>query len=938
MTYAGGVTLRRSALASLLGLLAGAAACTGSDPQHPGTSSSTTSSSSTTQTGTGGTGGMMPDPDDFAGAPKSCVYDCPQAGCAELQGGYACQNLGAWKAIPHADTCEAWDGTFPAATPGKCTATTPTGEALKLAGPDPDDPTVRVLPDGRRLAPAGASWVFPEPDDAANNAVAVPGTSFVLTVDLGYGDHLVRVIDTSKIGAGDPTVAKVSFPAPEALNQGLAFVPPGRVYVSTAQGVAQALTLDTATGALARDDAASITLPPSPGSPHGTFWSSGVAASADGKRLFVSGVKDASFFVADIDPASATYRAVLGSTSLGATESWALHVDPHDPSSRFVYALMRGSHAVVELDVQDPSKPALTRTFQVEKDPEGAAFLDARWMVVANDLGDSLSLVDRVSAAVTTVPVSAATTLKGFEPSSLAWDEARHRLYVTQAGTNALAAYDVDLAKTPPLLTPMGRLPTQWWPTAVVAAPDGSVVVTSLLSTGAGPRLPDLEYELLHGGIQRVAAPSAADLTAGEAKVTKNNEVSKQSGYATVSCPPGASDFPVPETNTKGPSAQIDHVFYVVRENKTFDGLMGDMPGVKGDPTLTLVPKGEMDGIWTNLRALARTFTHGDNFYTSAFISTQGHLWTTHGRTDDYNEREWPVTGYSRGLRGDGDSGGVADLGRPAEGSMFDWLGAHGVPYDVLGEIVGVPTKSPSGHNPFDTRYPGGLIQNIGYPDVEKACYVAGRARVRCDLGNVVYMTLPNDHSQGLSTTRPTPQTMFAVNDEATGMLVDAVSHSPLWKRSLVVVVEDDPSQGGESVDYHRTILLLASPWVKRGYVTHAHVDIASVHKLIAHLFALPYPNVEVAAAPLPLDVFTSTPDYTPYDYKPRTYAAACGLGVTSAEQALTDSWDMDEPDEQPGLDAQVRRWLAGKQLTELPPGLRGEVERRLERRAKKGR
>jgi hypothetical protein len=472
----------------------------------------------------------------------------------------------------------------------------------------------------------------------------------------------------------------------------------------------------------------------------------------------------------------------------------------------------------------------------------------------------------------------------------------------------------------------------------VVAQADGSVIVTSLLSMGAGPRQPDLEYELLHGGIQRVPAPTAGDLTAGEARVVKNAEVGKLGGYPTVSCPSGVSDFPVPETNTAGASKLIDHVFYVVRENKTFDGLMGDMPGVKGDPTLTLVPKEQMDGIWTNLRAMARAFTHADNFYTSAFISTQGHLWTTYGRTDDYNEREWPVTGYSRGLRGDGDSGGVTDQGRPAEGSMFDWLGANDVPYDILGEIVGTPTKSPAGHNPFDTRYPGGIIQNIGWPDVEKACYVAGRARVRCDLGNVVYMTLPNDHTQGLSTTKPTPETMFAVNDEATGMLVDAISHSPLWKRSLVIVVEDDPSQGGESVDYHRTILLLASPWVKRGYVTHAHVDIASVHKLIAHLFGLPYPNVEVASAALPLDAFTSTPDYTPYDYKPRTFEPACGMAVTSAEQQLTESWDMDEPDEQPGLDAQVRRWLAKKQLTELPAALRSQIELRRERRARQHR
>ena len=121
---------------------------------------------------------------------------------------------------------------------------------------------------------------------------------------------------------------------------------------------------------------------------------------------------------------------------------------------------------------------------------------------------------------------------------------------------------------------------------------------------------------------------------------------------------------PCPLVDAQGkPRKPGDIDFLVVRENKTYDGLFGDLPGGKGDPTMTMIPKEEMDGTWTNIRKLARSFSFSDNFYTSAFISTQGHLWTTHGRTDDFNEREWPVTGYGRGLRGDADSGGAAGPG-----------------------------------------------------------------------------------------------------------------------------------------------------------------------------------------------------------------------------------------------------------------------------------
>ena len=915
---------RTLSILPLLVPLALAGACGGSGEHASGTSA-------------GSGGGASTDPATFASVNASCAYDCPLGSCTETTTPYACQNLDPWAQVPHADSCGAWDGTYPTPVAGQCTTTAPTGDAVKFAGIDPDDASVRVMPDGRRLSPAGADFVFPDQESMTANVVPVAGTGLVLTVDLGYGDHIVRCVDPTQIAAQKPTLGQVNFGNPEALNQGIAYSAPDRVFVASAQGVVQALTLDTTTGVLTRDDAHSVKLPASPLSPGGMFYSSGVAVSADNTRLFVSAVKDTVFLVADVTAGGPTYGAILGQVDLGVEETFNVYVDPNDPTTQFAYVTLWSSHQVLQIDVSDPTKPRVAKSYQVAKDPEGLAFLDARWAVAGNDLGDTLSLLDRTTGSVTSVPVGVAGALPGVEPSSLAWDATAKRLYVTEAGANAVAGYDVDLTQSPPTIVPAGRLPGQWWPSGVVVMADGSLVVTSIMAHGAGPRLPTLEYELLHGGIQSIPAPSAADLTAGEATVTRNGAVAAQSGYAQVQCPAGmgaASDFPIPPTNTGKSSPVIDHVFFVVRENKTFDGLVGDLPGVTGNPANTLEPVAQMDGIWTNLRTLARTFAHSDNFYTSAFISTQGHVWTTYGRSDDYNEREWWVTGYGRNLRGDADSGGVTDEGRPAEGSLFDWLGNNKVPYDILGEIVGGPATAPAGHNPFDPQYPGGIIQSIGYPDVEKACYVAGRARVLCDLGSVVYMTLPNDHTQGLSPGVPTPETMFAVNDEATGMLVDGISHSALWKSSLIVIVEDDPSQGGESVDYHRTILVMASPWLKRAYVSHSHVDISSVHKLIAHVFALPYPNLEVANAALPLDMFSSTPDYTPYTYEKRTYPLACGTQGNHAEQRLQASWDFRDPDAQPGLDAQVMRWLRGQQLETLTPRLEREVTQRERARA----
>ena len=135
------------------------------------------------------------------------------------------------------------------------------------------------------------------------------------------------------------------------------------------------------------------------------------------------------------------------------------------------------------------------------------------------------------------------------------------------------------------------------------------------------------------------------------------------------------------------------------------------------------------------------------------------------------------------------------------------------------------------------------------------------------------------------------------------------------------MITEDDPSQGGEHVDSHRAPLVVISPWVKRGYVSKTHVDVASLHKIFAHVLGKPYRNASIANAAIPYDMFTSTPDYTPYTYAPRAAPLACGMkGMIGGEGALTDSWDMHDVDEQPGLDAQVTRWMAGKPFATLPP------------------
>jgi hypothetical protein len=411
----------------------------------------------------------------------------------------------------------------------------------------------------------------------------------------------------------------------------------------------------------------------------------------------------------------------------------------------------------------------------------------------------------------------------------------------------------------------------------------------------------------MRGAVQLIPAPSAADLATQDAIVASSMAVAKLAGAPSVQCPQGADDFPLPAMNTMGPSKKIDHVFFVVRENKDFDGVFGDLPGVNGDPTLTLkTTPGEMDQLWPNVRTLAKTFALSDNYYTDAIFSTQGHTWTMYGRTDDFNERTWAVSGggkSARKLPGIGIAGWA-----PAEGSLFDWLQANKITWNEWGELVGLP-QNPTG--PFlDLEFPGGTLQNLRYSDTERACYLAGRLRVRCDLGQFAYICLPNDHTFGIAPDTPTPESCVATNDEATGLLVDAITHSPVWASSLVVILEDDASQGGEHVDQERSIFVLVSPWVKRGYVGKTHIDGSSVHKIFAHVFGVPYENELVANSGLPLDMFTSTPDYTPYTYTARKWPLECGTMMKGPHRAPRRAGDLDED---PGFDAEVTRWMRSR-------------------------
>ncbi len=797
-----------------------------------------------------------------------------------------------WAAMEHAPACGNYDGAaLPVAATGKCVASAPTGVAAKRLGPDPALPGRFYIPDGHFVQPAGHDQVLHGEGILSafvSDVLLVPGTRFAVALDAGVRDNALYSVDLDAVAADKPGLIS-SLKAAGQLDVGLAFVAPNRVLASGgADGKVYSYAIDLASGVLARDPAGDLSLGKS-ATGRNAWYAGGLATSADGKTLVVaSSTAEGQARVIDL-----TSKVQTAIDLQGSLEIFGVTRDPYDPGGAGYWIASLDGRALLRVDA---SSAAITSRLPTGSNPEGLAFLGGKHLAAVFSGDDAIGLYDLpTNKPVQTLAVGSGAS--GAQPGTMSYDDTLKRLYVTLSGENAIGVYAYDAEAAAPL-SPLGKIPTSWFPTAVRVRPDGSLVVVTAKGHSSGPTLTENVPETMFGTIAVIAPPQPGDLAAMTATVEASRRSTAAEGFPQVSCGGGADDFPVPATNTGAPSSRIEHVVYVIRENKTFDSVFGDLPGVDGDPALVMSP-GKMDDYWRNARAIARTFTNFDNYAISAEQSLQGHVWTSFGRSTDYIERTWS-SAWGRGVRTP-KAGLDRTFGSPVEGGLFLWAERNHVSYDDMGEIIG------AGNQGFDLRYPG-IVYSQTVPDQEKACYLAARARALCDLKAISYVIMPNDHTLGNAPGAPTSELMISMNDVATGLLLDALSHSPAWPTTLLIVTEDDPQDGYDHVDGHRTPLFMASPWVKRGYVSHSRIDSAAIHKLFAHLFAKPYNNARAAEAAVPFDAFTSTPDFTPYTYAPLTTKVSCN--AASSKSYAPPNADpgalYDVPDQAPWLRREV--------------------------------
>jgi Phosphoesterase family len=340
--------------------------------------------------------------------------------------------------------------------------------------------------------------------------------------------------------------------------------------------------------------------------------------------------------------------------------------------------------------------------------------------------------------------------------------------------------------------------------------------------------------------------------------------------------PPGRPEgSPIP--GHVGATSPIRHVFYVIRENRTYDQVLGDLAQGNGDPNLTLFG----DDVTPNAHALAREFVLFDNFYVDAEVSNDGHAYSTAAYATDAVEKLWPTLYAGRGGLYLSEGGheirnNYGNLAAPADGYIWDFANRAGISVRSYGEFASWETKGgpitatvpglvgkvhPS-YPPYDTTIPDNERIDVWLQEFQRFEREGGLPRL-----NIV--RLGNDHTAGTSPGRRTPRAMVAENDLALGRLVEAISKSRYWPESAIFVLEDDAQNGPDHVDAHRSVLLMASPWARRGSVDSTLYTTSGVLRTIELVLGLPpMSQYDAAASPL-FAAFATKPEPLPFAARP---------------------------------------------------------------------
>ncbi len=564
---------------------------------------------------------------------------------------------------------------------------------------------------------------------------------------------------------------------------------------------------------------------------------------------------------------------------------------------------------------------------------------DNRRLFVATANNNRVSVIDLKQDKVVETIVTAlqADALAGSTPNALTLAQKDEVLIVANADNNDLALFEIE---DPTHSRSMGFIPVGWYPTAVryleksnqILVLNGKGLTSFANPEGPKPGRHGEKHNpwyigrMLKGMLSAIDFPTTKQLAAYSEQVYSNTPY-VHTRQRKVTAVPGVLSA---RHNGKR-SAAIRHVFYIVRENRTYDQVLGDLPQGNGDSTLCLFPR----DITPNAHALAERFTLFDNFYADAEVSADGHNWSMAAYATDYVEKTWPTLYGRRGGKYDYEGG--IPIARPQSGYIWDNVLSHNLSFRNYGEYTWHDKAHPGKYRANDaylrpftsTDYP---CFDLSIRDTSRfaiwkeefEAYVAGDS-----LPNFMLLRLPNDHTAGTKKGMPTVQAMVADNDWALGKIVETISRSIYWNSSVIFVVEDDAQNGSDHVDAHRSILFAISPYIKHGYVDHTMYSTSSVLKTMELILGLPaMTQYDLAAHPLNA-AFTEQADLSPFTaLKP-----SVDLDETNAPNAYgmarCAEMNLAKEDAIPDIEFNEIIWKAVKGAdSEMPPPVRSAFVR----------
>lgn len=588
-----------------------------------------------------------------------------------------------------------------------------------------------------------------------------------------------------------------------------------------------------------------------------------------------------------------------------------------------------------KLLVFDTDKKLIVSEIEVGSNPNDLCItVNGKWLYLSNANDNSVSVIDLVKRKQVEVLNAALypDAPNGSTTNSVALSSDEKTLYIANADNNCLAVYDVSKKGSS---VSKGFIPVGWYPTCVrtigkkiyVAngkgftslpnplGPDPVSKKTQLgFQKGDTARPKEVQYigGLFKGTMSIIPTPSAATLSAYSQAVYRNTPYSKT--RETVS--EGEQGNPIPRK--VGDPSPVKYVFYIVKENRTYDQVLGDMPEGNGDKNLCLF--GEK--VTPNLHALAREFVLLDNFYVDGEVSADGHNWTMGGYANDYLEKTW-VTSYG-GRGGDYDAEGNRAIANNKKGFIWDHCKRAGVSYRTYGEFAddykpNIPVLKDH-FCPYYTSWDQRVrdTTRVGQWKRDFDSLLAHHALPQLNTLRII-----NDHTEGLSKGRPTPFAHVADNDLAIGMFVEYLSKSPIWKECAVFIVEDDAQDGPDHVDAHRTTAYVAGGFVKRHFADHTMYSTSSMLRTIELILGIgPMSQYDAAATPM-WRCFTDKADMTVFHARPANIDLTEKNEAENEWQRKSEAFDFSKEDRIPDRAFTEVIWKAVKGESALVPAPR---------------